>query len=76
MRILETTAVYEEGVLKPDEQLDIPEHGRVKVRIEVSLPRKKTGQYGMRDLIGLGKELWERVDVKEYMRKERESWDR
>ena len=76
MRVLETTAVYEKGVLKPDEELDIPELERVKVRIEVDVPGKKTGKYSMLDLIGVGKELWERVDVKAYLREERESWDR
>lgn len=25
-------------------------------------------------IIGLGKEVWERVDVKDYLKKERESW--
>ena len=76
MRVLETTAVYEKGVLKPDEELDIPELERVKVRIEVEAVGTKAGKYSMLDLIGVGKELWESVDVKAYLRGKRESWDR
>jgi predicted DNA-binding antitoxin AbrB/MazE fold protein len=76
MRILETTAIYEEGVLKPEQELEIPEHQRVKLRIEIGPRRKKTGKYSMRDLVGLGKEVWEGVDAQEYVREERRSWER
>ena len=76
MRVLETTAVYEKGVLKPDEELDIPELERVKVRIEVSPPGKKTGKYSIMDLAGVGKEIWEGIDAQEYVREERRSWER
>jgi predicted DNA-binding antitoxin AbrB/MazE fold protein len=76
LRIVETTAVYEGGVLRPEGELDIPEHERVTLRIELRQSGRKTGKYSMRDLVGLGKEIWEGVDAQEYVRKERASWDR
>ncbi len=76
MRILETTAIYEEGVLKPEQELEIPEHQRVKLRIEVGPEGKKTGKYSIMDLAGVGKEVWEGLDAQEYVREERRSWER
>lgn len=32
-------------------------------------------QYNITDLKGLGKEIWQGVDVDEYVAKERDSWD-
>ena len=36
---------------------------------------KPMERYGKR-LLGLGKELWQEVDAKEYLRKERNSWEK
>jgi len=76
MRVLETTAVYEEGVLKPDQRLDIPERERVKLRIELGAGGKERRRYSPSDLVGVGRKLWKRVDVKAYIREERKSWGR
>ncbi len=38
-------------------------------------PRKPAKKRLILDLKGLGKEVWENVDVEEYIRQERESWD-
>lgn len=35
---------------------------------------KSTEPLSLKDLKGLGKEIWKDVDVEEYIRKERESW--
>jgi len=36
-------------------------------------PKKRTR---LSDYAGVGKELWQTIDVDEYVRQERESWDR
>ena len=35
---------------------------------------KHTEPLSLKDLKGLGKEIWENTDVEEYVKKERESW--
>ncbi len=35
---------------------------------------KHTEPLSLKDLKGLGKEIWENMDVEEYVKKERESW--
>ncbi len=35
---------------------------------------KSTEPLSLKDLKGLGKEIWKNVDVEEYIKKERESW--
>ena len=40
---------------------------------QVAVSPKRTK---LSDFAGVGKELWETVDVDEYLRQERESWDR
>ena len=34
------------------------------------------GKVKLSDYAGVGKELWQQIDVDEYLRQERESWDR
>ena len=38
--------------------------------------RHKKGKRSIMELQGLGKELWRAIDVDEYLRQERASWDR
>jgi hypothetical protein len=47
---------------------------RLSEKVSGSPPveRKRT----LRDLKGVGKELWRAIDVDEYIRRERNSWDR
>jgi len=35
---------------------------------------ESTEPLSLKDLKGLGKEIWKEVDVEEYIKKERESW--
>lgn len=35
---------------------------------------KSTGPLSIKDLKGLGKEIWKDLDVEKYVKKERESW--
>jgi len=37
---------------------------------------RPNGKRCIRELRGLGKEIWEGIDVSEYIRQERASWDR
>jgi hypothetical protein len=65
---------YIKGIrtLKPEEQLSLIEiiTGRLKKRIS-----KKKIKHSILELEGLGAEIWKGIDIKEYLRKERESWD-
>jgi hypothetical protein len=38
--------------------------------------RQRKGKHSIMELEGLGKELWRAIDVDEYLRKERATWDR
>jgi hypothetical protein len=59
-------------VLSPDEQLQLIEELREIVQRQISSKTK----HSILELEGLGKELWEKVDVDEYIEQERNSWHR
>lgn len=46
-----------------------------KLILKKRLSQKKTKKHSILELEGLGADLWKKVDVKGYIRKERESWD-
>lgn len=37
--------------------------------------KSKSGQRSIKELRGLGKEIWEGIDAQEYVNAERDSWD-
>ncbi|MDP9371315.1 MAG: hypothetical protein M3Q65_02430 [Chloroflexota bacterium] len=70
------TLTYEEilaGVrkLEPVEQLRLLETLAVLVRQRVTVGR----QHSILELRGLGKEIWQDIDVQAYIDEERDSWD-
>jgi len=58
--------------LEPEEQLNLLEvlSSVLKQRIEPS----KAGKHSLLELEGLGKGIWSKVDVDEYISRERDSW--
>ena len=66
------TVVAQVQQLTPDEQLQL-----LKDLVE-SVVRNQTlakPQHSILELEGLGKEIWEGVDVEKYIEEERASWD-
>lgn len=46
-----------------------------KVVIKKKLIREKVKKHSIMEFEGLGADLWKRIDVEKYIRKERKSWD-
>ncbi len=46
-----------------------------EIKRRLSTPAPPTKRRSLLELRGLGKEIWSGVDVREYLRKERDSWD-
>ncbi len=67
--------VYDE-VLSAAQRLDPQDQLRLAEQL-IALARRQIGpakRRSIRELRGLGKEIWEGVDAQEYVDKERESW--
>ena len=70
------TSTYEEALdkakqLTPDEQLQLLEE-------LVAIVRQRVGsrpKHSITELRGLGKEIWQKIDVEKYIEEERNSWD-
>jgi len=56
--------------LSPEEKLRMMEQLAILLRRRVA-PRAK---HSIMELQGLGKEIWQGIDAKEYVNRERESW--
>ena len=76
MTMSHATMTYDEILaqvreLEPVEQADLLEElaGMIKQR----LPGRK--ERSILEIEGLGAEIWEGIDAREYVRKEREAWD-
>lgn len=46
-----------------------------KLILKKRLVQRKTKKHSILEIEGLGAEVWKKVDVEDYIRKERESWD-
>lgn len=46
-----------------------------RVFLKKKLMRDKVKKHSILELEGLGADLWKRIDVEKYIRKERKSWD-
>jgi hypothetical protein len=46
-----------------------------KLILKKRLAQRKTKKHSILEIEGLGAEVWKKVDVEDYIRKERESWD-
>jgi hypothetical protein len=71
-----STYTYEEVLsraqsLTPDEQLRLVEDLAAIVRRRVTARPK----HRITELKGLGKEIWQKIDVEKYIEEERNSWD-
>lgn len=73
-KAVEIDAVYENGVIRPLNDPHLQDGEKVRVRIE-SLAQKPRRKYSPVELRGLGRDLWQRMDVDEYINRERDSWD-
>lgn len=77
MQAKKGTLSYEDCVdgiknLEPEDQLSIVEI--ISANLKRSL-REKKQEHSLMELEGLGAEIWKDVDAREYVNKERESWD-
>lgn len=73
----DTTTTLEEVLglsesLSPDEQLRLIGIVSERLRQRVSVGQ---GRIDMRDLAGLGAEVWRNIDVGAYLNEERDSWE-
>ena len=57
--------------LSPDDQLRLVEQLSGKLRREMAT----TKAHRITELKGLGKEIWEEIDVQQYIDQERDSWN-
>jgi hypothetical protein len=55
-------------------QEDLAEAAVVIEALRAIVARSGERTHGIKEIKGLGKEMWEGVDVHDYIRKERESW--
>jgi predicted DNA-binding antitoxin AbrB/MazE fold protein len=74
-------AIYEEGVLKPLQPLDIQEHARVRVTIEPEMPEAHFSYHSImaeirKRQLNRGYKSPTRKDVDSYLQAERNSWGR
>ncbi len=60
------------GRLKPEQQRNLLELLSTHLKKHSEKPEKK---HKITELDGLGANIWEDVNVEEYIRQERESWD-
>ncbi len=58
--------------LTPEDQLRLLEDMLASIRLHTSARRK----HSIMELEGLGKEIWEGINVEKYIDDERNSWDR
>lgn len=70
------TSNYEEALdrvlqLTPDEQVRLLEELELVVRRRATVRPK----HSITELRGLGKEIWQKIDVEKYIEEERNSWD-
>lgn len=69
---------YVRGIdkLDPEQQLSLVEllSARLKKRIGSEYGSGKR-KHSITELDGLGAEVWDNIDIQEYLRKERSSWD-
>jgi hypothetical protein len=62
-------------VLNQAQRFSTDEQFRLIEDLVVMLKKKSRRQHSISELEGLGKEVWEGVDVDEYIRQSRGSWD-
>lgn len=72
------TTIYEDGVFKPLRKVNLKNHQRVQITINsIDKTTKDTiKERSIMELAGLGKEIWKGTDIENYIKEERNSWDR
>ncbi|MFN8541789.1 MAG: hypothetical protein U0232_30470 [Thermomicrobiales bacterium] len=65
-----------DGVLAQVRRLDADAQRRLLQELTVLVEQSEIGHgtRSLRELSGLGKEIWQDIDVDEYIRQEREAW--
>lgn len=65
---------YVRGIdkLEPEQQLSLVKLLSAKLKKQLV---RKSGKRKVTELDGLGAEVWNNIDVQDYIRKERSSWD-
>jgi len=65
---------YVKGIdkLEPEQQLNLVELLTARLKKQIG---RKSGKRKISELEGLGAKLWKSIEVEEYIRKERNSWD-
>jgi hypothetical protein len=65
---------YVRGIekLEPEQQLSLVKLLSAKLKKQLG---RKSGKRKVTELDGLGAEVWNNIDVQDYIRKERSSWD-
>ena len=70
------TDPYDDILKRAQKELTQEEQQKLSEVLSQHAGRKNGGrQYNITDLKGLGKDIWQGVDVDEYVAKERDSWD-
>ena len=63
-------------VLLTDEEIIIERAGKKVAKLtKISTKKKRTGKLDFRKIRGIGKDLWRNIDIDEYIKTERESWE-
>lgn len=78
---LHSLIINEVQLLTPNEQLTLIKEllslyeQRIKIEAHRIKPREDEPLHDITELKGLGKEIWEQIDVDAYIEEERNSWD-
>jgi hypothetical protein len=72
-----TALTYEDYVkgldkLEPEQQLSLVELVTANIKKQL---QPKSGKHKISELDGLGAEVWNKIETKQYIQKERNSWD-
>ena len=59
--------------LKPEQQRNLLEV--LSLVLKKTLPERRPKTHSLLELEGLGAESWKKVDIEEYVRQERNTWD-
>ena len=76
-RITVNGTLTEDGRIQPDEPLPL-QPGRVEVTVRPAraAAEKPTTPLKITDLAGVGAEMWQKIDVDQYLQDLRDEWDK
>jgi hypothetical protein len=69
-----TTSVYTEALQLVD-RLSLEEQQQLLAELVARVHQRAEPHYSIRELRGLGKEIWDGIDAQAYVNQERDAWD-